>query len=142
MIVSLYYSLHNDTPPKPNRGDTPSLLSNNRCSRAFKIQCNNITHLLTKSRKIRRDRLLCDFQKDGRYKHVTHNKRVKRDVSLPSLKLILFFSTRSKRVLKIWSVSNSIINSKKDERTNTSLHSLESDTTSHNSVIFWWIRVL
>ncbi len=59
---SLYYSLHNDTPPKPIRGDTPSLLSNNRCSRAFKIQCNNVTHLLTKSRKIRRDWLLFDFQ--------------------------------------------------------------------------------
>ena len=60
----------------------------------------------------------------------------------PSLKLILFFSTRSKRVLKIWSVSNPIINSKKDERTNTPLHSLESDTTSHNSVIFWWTMML
>ena len=82
MIVSLYYSLHNDTLPKSIRGDTPSLLSNNRCSRAFKIQCNNITHLLTKSRKIRRDRLLCDYQEDGRYKHVTHNKRVKWGVSL------------------------------------------------------------
>ena len=70
---SLYYSLHNDTPPKPNRGDTPSLLSNNRCSRAFKIQCNNVTHLLTKTWKIRRDRLPCDYQEDGRYKHVAHS---------------------------------------------------------------------
>lgn len=60
----------------------------------------------------------------------------------PYLKLILFCSIWSKRVLKTWIVSNPIINSKKDERTNTPLHSLESDTTSHNSVIFWWIRVL
>ena len=70
---SLYYPLHNDTPPKPIRGDTPSLLSNNQCSRTFKIQCNNVTHLLTKSRKIQRDRLLCDYQEDGRYKHVAHS---------------------------------------------------------------------
>ena len=60
----------------------------------------------------------------------------------PSLKLILFFSTRSKRVLNLWSASNPIINSKKDKRTNTPLHSLESDTTSYVSVIIWWTRVL
>ena len=67
---------------------------------------------------------------------------VKWGVSLPSLKLILFFSTRSKRVLKTWIVSNPVINSEGNGRTYSALHYLESDTTSYVSVIIWWTRVL
>ena len=47
-----------------------------------------------------------------------------------------------KESVEFMSASNPIINSKKDKRTNTPLHSLESDTTSYVSVIIWWTRVL
>ena len=47
VTASLYYSLHNDTLPKPNRGDASSLSSSDQCSRAFKIQRNSVIHLLT-----------------------------------------------------------------------------------------------
>ena len=39
-------------------------------------------------------------------------------------------------------VSNSIINSQYKRRTSSTLHSLESDTTSSDSVIYWWTMEL
>ena len=39
-------------------------------------------------------------------------------------------------------VSNSIINSQCKRRTSSTLHSLESDTTSSDSVIYWWTMEL
>ena len=67
---------------------------------------------------------------------------MKWDVSLPSLNLILFISTWSRRTLVIWNASDSMINSEWDERMNSTLCSLESDTTSYVFVIIWWTRVL
>ena len=42
----------------------------------------------------------------------------------------------------IWIVSNPIINSQCKRRTSSTLHSLESDTTSYDSVIYWWTMEL